>query len=130
MLGVLDIAPAEIAAERIDIRGTEIEVRGLRNREWAGLMRRFPELRKQAAGIAIPPEEAAVLSLELTPAVMAIVLGQPENVIDERFSDAEQAHIFGVIMRLTNAPSPLAESPAAAGQANGAATTSPPPLSN
>lgn len=130
MPSILDIAPPEIAAETINIRGGEIKVRGLRNREWAGLMRRFPELRKQVAGMLIPTEEMAVLSLELTPAAIALVLGQPEDVIDERFSDAEQVQIFNVIMRLTNPPSPLAESPAKAGPAPNMATTSPQPLNS
>lgn len=130
MPSILDIAPPEIAAETINIRGSALQVRGIRNREWAGLMRRFPELRKQAAGMLIPAEEMAVLSLELTPAAIALVLGQPEDVIDERFSDAEQVQIFNVIMRLTNPPSPLAESPAKAGPVPNMATTSPQPLNS
>lgn len=133
MPSLLDIAPPEIAAERIDIRGTELEVRGIRNREWALLLRRFPELRKQAAGLTIPEEDMAVASIEIMPAVIAAGLGntgdeKTETLIAERLTDAEQAEVFGAIMRLTNPPSPLAESPAPAGRGgNGRATTSPSP---
>lgn len=131
MPSLLDIAPPEIAAERVNIRGSELEVRGIRNREWAALLRRFPELRKQAAGITVPEEDMAVASIEIMPAVIAAGLGntgdeKTEALIAERLSDAEQAEVFGVIMRLTNPPAPLAESPAVVGQAGGkAATTSP-----
>ena len=129
MPGLLDIAPPEIAAERINIRGTELELRGIRNREWAALLRRFPELRKQAAGLAIPEEDMAVASIEIMPAVIAAGLGntgdeKTEALIAERLTDAEQAEVFGAIMRLTNPPAPLAESPVEAGQAdNGKAAT-------
>src|SRR5688572_21690040 len=118
MPGLLDIAPPEIAAERINVRGTELEVRGIRNREWALLLRRFPELRKQAAGIAVSEEDMAVASIEIMPVVIAAGLGsagdaKTETLIAERLTDAEQAEVFSVVMRLTNPPSPLAESPAA-----------------
>lgn len=131
MPGLLDIAPPEILAERIDIRGTELEVRGIRNREWAALLRRFPELRKQAAGIAVPEEDMAFVSIEVMPAVIAAGLGnigdaKTETLICERLTDAEQAEVFGAVMRLTNPPPPLAESPVAAGQANGQATIATP----
>lgn len=137
MPGLLDIAPPEIAAERIDIRGTELEVRGIRNRDWAALLRRFPELRKQAAGIAVTEEDMAVASIEVMPAVIAAGLGnlgdaKTEALIVERLTDAEQAEVFGAVMRLTNPPSPLAESPAAAGQKHNGqdATTLQRPSSN
>lgn len=130
MPGILDIAPPEIAVERISIRGKELEVRGIRNREWAALLRRFPELRKQAAGIAVSEEDMAVASIEIMPVVIAAGLGnsgdeKTETLIAERLSDAEQAEVFGAIMRLTNPPSPLAGGPAAeAGQDdNGQAAT-------
>lgn len=130
MPSILDIAPPEIAVERINIRGKDLEVRGIRNREWAALLRRFPELRKQAAGIAVSEEDMAVASIEIMPVVIAAGLGasgdeKTETLIAERLSDAEQAEVFGAIMRLTNPPPPLAGSPAAeAGQdGNGQAAT-------
>ena len=128
MPGLLDIAPPEIAAECVEIRGTPLRVRGIRNREWALLLRRFPVLQKQAVGMAVSEEDMAVASIEVMPAVIAVSLGEAEHDVAERLSDAEQAELFGVIMRLTNPPGPLAGSPAAAGQAgNGKATTSPTP---
>lgn len=122
MPGLLDIAPPEIAAETFEFRGGSLTVRGIRNREWAMLLRRFPELRKQAAGIAVPEEDMAAASIEIMPAVIAAGAGnigdeKTETLIVERLTDAEQAEVFGAVMRLTNPPaSPLAESPVAAGQ--------------
>jgi hypothetical protein len=132
MPGLLDIAPPEISVERVDIRGTELEVRGIRNREWAMLLRRFPELRKQAAGGSVSDEDMAVASIEIMPAVIAAGLGntgdaKTEALIAERLTDAEQAEVFGAVMRLTNPPSPLAESPAGAGREDGKAKTTTPP---
>ena len=132
MPGLLDIAPPEVVAERVTIRGAELEVRGIRNREWAALLKRFPELRKQAAGLAVSEEDMAVASIELMPAVIVAGIIDAEHDLTEgdvaeRLSDAEQAEVFGVIMRLTNPPAPLAESPVAAGRgANGSMTTTPP----
>ncbi len=127
MPGLLDIAPPEIAAETFEFRGGSLTVRGIRNREWAMLLRRFPELRKQAAGIAVPEEDMAAASIEVMPAVIAAGAGNIgdeaiEGLIVERLTDAEQAEVFGTIMRLTHPPLPLAESPVAAGQANGKTT--------
>ena len=133
MPGLLDIAPPEVVSERVNIRGTELEVRGIRNREWAALLKRFPELRKQAAGLAVSEEDMAAVSIELMPAVIVAGIIDAEHVITEaavaeRLTDAEQAEVFSVIMRLTNPPAPLAESPVAAGRgANGATTTTPRP---
>lgn len=133
MPGILDIAPPEVTTETIDIRGTLIEVRGIRNRDWAGLLRRFPALRAQVFGITIPDEEMAVSSIEVMPAVIAagLVEKADEVAVVERLSDAEQSAVFATIMRLTMPPAPLAESPAPAGQDAGPAeTTSPTPSSN
>lgn len=127
MPSLLDIAPPEIVSERVTIRGTEIEIRGIRNRGWAVLMRRFPVLRQQMAGTTIPDDELAVASMEVMPAVIAAGLVEKvaEEDIADRLTDAEQSELFAAIMRLTNPPAPLAESPAPeAGQAgNGAAAT-------
>lgn len=137
MPSILDIAPPEIAVERVNIRGTELDVRGIRNREWAMLLRRFPELRRLAAGIAVAEEDMAASSIEIMPAVIAAGLGntgdeKTEALIAERLTDVEQAEVFGAVMRLTNGPAPLAESPApVAGQVgNGKATVAPRPSSS
>lgn len=126
MAGLLDIAPPEALTETIDIRGTPLTVRGLRNREWAALLNRFPHLRKRqgesdsAAANGID-EDLALASLDAIAPVIAAGLGQcgdnkTEELIAERLSDLEQGRVFAVIMRLTlPAPSPLADAPAAAG---------------
>lgn len=135
MPSLLDIAPPEVVAESVTIRGTEIEVRGLRNREWAALLKRFPELRKQAAGLMVPEEDMAVASIDIMPAVIAAGIIDRENAITEadiaeRLTDAEMARVFGVIMLLTNPPAPLAESPAVAGRGNGSTTITQPQSSS
>lgn len=132
MPGLLDIAPPEIAAERFDIRGGYLEVRGIRNREWAVLLRRFPDLmRQQPEGADVDPEMLDRMDT-MIPAVIAAATGACgdagiEAAIAERLTEAEQQHIFGVVMRLTNPPPPLAGSPVAAGLVDGAAMTTPKP---
>lgn len=139
MPSILDIAPPEIATERFEIRGGAVEVRGLRNREWAALLRRFPDLLRQqtADGEANPDFLDRMESI--LPAVIAAAVGacgdaESEKAIAERLTEPEQAQIFAAIMRLTNPPSPLAESPAPAGQVAGngsaAPTSTPQQLSN
>lgn len=136
MPGILDIAPPEIATERFDIRGGHVEVRGLKNREWAALLRRFPDLMRQVNGGEVDPEMLERM-VAIMPAVIAAAAGTAgdeavEAAISERLTEPEQQQIFNAIMRLTNPPAPLAGGPAAeAGQAaNGKATTSPMPSSS
>lgn len=138
MPGLLDIAPPEIAIERFEIRGGFVEVRGLRNREWAALLRRFPDLmRQQASGNGeVDPDMLDRLG-QIMPAVIAAGAGAcgdegSEAAISERLSEDEQQQIFNAVMRLTNPPAPLAGGPAAeAGQAeSGKATTTPRPSSS
>lgn len=132
MTGLLDIAPPEARTETIDIRGTALTVRGLRNREWAALLSRFPHLRQRAGeGDEALDEDRALASLEAIPPVIAAGLGKigddkTEALIAERLSDEEQASVFAAVMRLTMpAPGPLADAPAAAGE--DAASPSPTP---
>lgn len=142
MPGILDIAPPEIITERFDIRGDYVEVRALRNREWAVLLRRFPHLRQQLAGAAEEPPDP-VTAIEMIPAVVAAGLvlegveatkkiSEIEIAVSKNLSDEEQKQLCDAIMRLTNTPAPLAGSPVEAGQvANGQAeTNTPPALSN
>lgn len=137
MPGLLDIAPPEIATERFEIRGGHVEVRGIRNKEWAALLRRFPDLmRQQVSGNGEVDPDMLDRLCEIMPPVIAAAAGAcgdagSEAAIAERLTESEQQQIFNAIMRLTNPPSPLAESPVAAGQSNGkAATTSPTPSSS
>lgn len=137
MPGILDIAPPEILTETFEIRGGKLEVRGLRNREWAALLRRFPELRNQQA---IDPNDLDDETLNrmamVMPPVIAAAAGTCgdegiEAAIAERLTEAEQTAIFAAVMRLTSPPAPLAGSPAGAGQvANGQTTITPQPSSS
>lgn len=129
MPGLLDIAPPEIVTERFDIRGGFLDVRALRNRERAMLQARFPGLGSN------DDAEKALAFIGYLPAAIAAAAGQIGNseieaAIVERLSDDEMGRIFDAIMRLTNPPDPLAESPVAAGQSNGKAETTSPTPSN
>lgn len=50
MPSLLDIAPPELSAETVEIRGVTLTVRGVRADEWAILYSRFPELRALVSG--------------------------------------------------------------------------------
>ena len=50
MPSLLDIAPPEIGAKEIEIRGTVLRVRGIAAVDWASLYARFPELRAMVGG--------------------------------------------------------------------------------
>lgn len=134
MPGILDIAPPEIVTERFDIRGGYLEVRALRNREWAMLARRFPDIIRDG-GLTFA-DDLALETIDridaLMPAVIAAACGtcgdeKIEAAIIDRLTEAERTMVFNAIMRLTNTPAPLARSPVAAGQvANGQAETNMP----
>lgn len=136
MPGILDIAPPEIVTERFEIRGGLLEVRALRNREWAALLRRFPEMQQTMAAAGEPSGDLLDELDVIVPAVIAAGAGacgdeRTEALIVERLTEAERAEIFGAIMRLTMPPAPLAGGPAPAGQDAGQAeTTSPTPSSS
>lgn len=109
--GLLDIAPPEIITKRFEIRGGAIEVRGLKNREWAILQRRFPDLQKL---MELPEEERMGMNQEnvglsadgIVTAIIAAGLGfcgnsETEELINDRLTEDEQVEIFGAIMELT-----------------------------
>jgi len=50
MPSLLDIAPPDIGAKDVDIRGTVLRVRGIAAIDWAILYARFPELRIMVGG--------------------------------------------------------------------------------
>lgn len=50
MPSLLDIAPPEISAVEIEIRGVTLKVAGIRAIDWAMLYVRFPELRRLVLG--------------------------------------------------------------------------------
>lgn len=134
MPGILDIAPPEIATETFEIRGGKLEVRGLRNREWAALLRRFPDLRQQQNALTdedLDPEMVDRMATVM-PAVLAAAAGtcgdeKIEAAIALRLTEAEQTQVFSAVMRLTMPPAPLAGSPVAAGQESGDKVATPTP---
>lgn len=50
MPSLLDIAPPEIGAKEVEIRGTKLMVRGIPAIDWAHLYARFPEMRQAVSG--------------------------------------------------------------------------------
>lgn len=138
MPGLLDIAPPEIVTAHFEIRGGSIDVRGIRNREWAMLLQRFPELRPALGGGAAPTEDVVLSAIDgLFPAIIAAGLGncgdkKTETLIRQRLSEPEQMAVFSTIMELT-APSdvrPLAAAAEPLGNGLSAKTTSPPQSSS
>lgn len=109
--GLLDIAPPEIVTKRFEIRGGAIEVRGVKNREWAILQRRFPELNKlmetseeERAGLR--EENLALNAGGIVAAIIAAGLGfcgdvDTEELIEDKLTEDEQIEIFGAVMELT-----------------------------
>lgn len=109
MPSLLDVAPPEIATEIVDIAGTPIEVRGIDARGIAALMKRFPSLRRIAAGREDDEsldEDAAEANGKAQIAAIAAGLVEPvpEDVIERNTNLAERAELFDAIMRLTNPP--------------------------
>lgn len=104
MPSLLDIAPPEITAEEVDIRGTKLRVQGIGADEWARLYARFPDLRAFIAG---ERESMPALSrVQSQAAVIAAGVGSPgdpemERAVMERLSNDDQGRIVDVINRLS-----------------------------
>jgi hypothetical protein len=88
-IDLLDIAPPEISAEIVDIRGQQIRVRGLGIDEWAVLYSRFPELRALVAGGAMPEgAQQPTAQARLMAAQAALIAAGAGHLSDE---DRERA---------------------------------------
>jgi hypothetical protein len=105
MPSLLDIAPPELSAETIDIRGTPLKVSGIGADHWAALYSRFPELRAVVTGKG----NAADHPVEQFNAQVALIAtglgshGDPEierGIID-RLTTAEQLVLVQAIVRLS-----------------------------
>lgn len=104
MPSLLDIAPPEITAEDVDIRGTRLSVKGLPAEEWARLYARFPELRAVVAGRAENVSTLAAFAGQA--ALVAAGLGKPcdgdtEHLVMERLNRDEQQTLVETIVRLS-----------------------------
>lgn len=114
MPSLLDIAPPEISAEEIDIRGTKLAVRALGARDIATLFKRFPVMARQAAKAEVDPGDALISSIEAAPAIIAAALdclgdAATEELVEKRLSAEEKRDVLAVVMRLTGPDSdPLA----------------------
>jgi hypothetical protein len=140
-VSLLDIAPPEVVAEEVDIRGTKLRVRGITNLEMATIYKRFPVFAKMVAGdarrlellailtltpgqaaelarLTVAPEDELSCNIEIAPAMIAAGLDELgseeiEAGISQRLSKEEQRTVLAVVMRLTRAPDQAAPAPAA-----------------
>lgn len=141
MVGLVDIAPA---AETVSIRGQQVSVVGVSAAGVAGLLARFPELRRVFAGRDVPVEQMMTMGGEIVNAILAAGTGAPGDPDAEqaagRLSIDEQADLMAAIARATlpNGVGPFVEKLTALGVAVGVRdvaapspgapdTTSPPP---
>lgn len=102
MVGLVDIAPA---AERITIRGQQVEVFGVSAAGVASLLARFPELRRVFAGRDVPVEQLMAMGGEIVNAILAAGTGAPGDPDAEeaagQLSIDEQADLLAAIARAT-----------------------------
>ncbi len=104
MTGILDIAPPEITAETIDIRGTKLKVSGVRAQDWAVLYARFPELEAVLNGQRIegaPIREFAALIAVISAGLGHIGNAEVEGELMDNTTSDEQTMIVEVVKRLS-----------------------------
>lgn len=126
MPSLLDIAPPEISAVEVDIRGTKLRVAGIAALEWAMLYGRFPELRRLVLGDVVEGGDR-LRFLAAQSAVIAAGTGHPGDADIERASMTvltfdERQELFEEILRVSlpgDVLSPLLDGSPPAG-ANGA----------
>jgi len=128
MPSLLDIAPPEISAVEIDIRGTVLRVAGIAAIDWAVLYGRFPELRKIMLGEESSEGRDRLRFLAAQSAVIAAGTGHPGDADIERASLTvltfdERQQLFDQVISLSlpgDVLSPLLDASLAAPAANGA----------
>jgi hypothetical protein len=110
MVSLIDIVPQ---TRRVQINGGEVELRGLGLRQVAGLLVRFPELRKAfvEGAPAFDVEELLVLAPDAIGSLIAEAAGQPEaadNIADALALD-DLAECLLAVRDLTmpNGPAPF-----------------------
>lgn len=104
MPSLLDVAPPELTAETVEIRGTPLTVSAIDNEGWARLHARFPELRSLLAGreAALSP----IVAMKSQAALIAAGLGHPdddetERLVMERLNAEDQKQIVETVVRLS-----------------------------
>lgn len=109
MVSIIEIAPPE-EGRKVSVLGEEIEVFAVRNRAWATLARRFPDLKRTIAGISVSIEDQKISGMETAPAIIAAGLGQlgdekTEAAIDRLPLDAQMA-LLRAVMEQSYPPDP------------------------
>lgn len=104
MPSLLDIAPPELSAEEVDIRGTKISVRGVTAEEWAQLYARFPALKSIMGGRAADGSQLDQVRGEA--ALIAAGLGKMgnaeiERAVLDRLTAADKRVVLETIGRLS-----------------------------
>jgi hypothetical protein len=141
VIDLLDIIEPGGVIESVYVSGFEVPVRGMTNREYAMLLRRFPILDAAEPAPALPRADRLDADEDLKSAIIAIGLGFPGDEVVEAKVDRlwreERRLLSDTILRLTNPqsagplergngearplPSPEPENP---GKAEGSASSS------
>jgi hypothetical protein len=88
MPSILDIAPPELSAKEVEIRGVKFTLCGIPAIDWATLYARFPVLRAVAAGVTDGVTASPVIVHAMNAAVIAAGVGQLGNPDVERVASA------------------------------------------
>lgn len=123
MPSLLDIAPPELSAEEVDIRGAKLRVRGVTGEEWAALYARFPILKNVMGGRAV--NVPLLDQLRAQAALIAASLdkmgdAEIERAVLDRLTVGDQQVVLETIGRLSLPGAvfgPLLDEPAEAGDA-------------
>lgn len=102
MPSLADLAPPELTAETVEIRGVELKVRAIDNDGWMRLHTRFPALRAILSGRSVPRVE----EVEMQAGLIAAGLGKIDDPDTERLvlanlATEDQQRIMEVIFRLS-----------------------------
>ena len=102
MVGLVDIAPA---SETVEVRGERVEVVGVSAAGIAGLLARFPELRRAVSGGEIELDRIIALGGEIVGAIIAAGCGAPGDeqaeAVATRLPLEAQADLLEAILRAT-----------------------------
>lgn len=106
MPSLADVAPPELAAEEIDVRGTLLKVRGLSGEEWMALYARFPEFAAVLGGKS-DAQISGITEVRSQAALIASALGCPgdaatEALVLERLSGDDQRLVMSAAVRLSH----------------------------
>jgi hypothetical protein len=104
MPSLLDIAPPDIGAKEVEIRGITLRVRGIAAVDWAALYARFPELRIMVGGGSEDIDRIRAMAAQS--ALIAAGTGKPGDADVERaamcnLSTDERQSLIEDIIRLS-----------------------------